>query len=151
VVHPVPGSVLGKWVHLDVVFVDAVAKMEKDTEGCLGKCSVCIMGVNMEAGKIFCRVNQSARRQEFLDRKMGKLNNWTSIHIDHGNKTGTCRKHSFLCVLQLPICVIPGELSAVEANRKKLCKFVDMKGADGNGKALEQSVGKFSFLLLYPE
>ena len=53
-VHPVPSSVLRKWILRDAIFVDTVAKMEKDTEGSLRKYGVCGMGVNMEAGKVFC-------------------------------------------------------------------------------------------------
>jgi hypothetical protein len=43
------------------------------------------------------------------------------------------------------------ELSRVEANRKDLGKFIDTKWANGNGKALEQFVGEFSFFLLDPK
>jgi hypothetical protein len=84
-VHPVLCSIPSKWKLLDDIFVNIVAKVEEDAEGCMGKNSVCSVGDDMEAGKALCRFDQSVRGQEFLDRKMGKLNHRRSVHVHHGN------------------------------------------------------------------
>jgi hypothetical protein len=46
--------------------------------------------------------------------------------------------------------VISGKLSGLEPDSKNFRKLVDAKWAYGNCEALEQSVGKLSFLLLDP-
>jgi hypothetical protein len=51
VVYPVLSSILRKWILLDVIFVDTVAKMEEDTERSLGENNVRRMGMNMVVGK----------------------------------------------------------------------------------------------------
>jgi hypothetical protein len=41
-----------------------------------------------------------------------------------------------------------GKLSAIKPDGKNLREFINPEWANGNGKALEQSVGEFSFLFL---
>jgi hypothetical protein len=44
--------------------------------------------------------------------------------------------------------VVSGKLSVVKPDGKNFGELVDVKWANGNDEALEQSMGEFSFLLL---
>jgi len=45
--------------------------------------------------EILARGGKAIRCQEFLDRKMGKLNDPRPVHIDDSDETGARREYSF--------------------------------------------------------
>jgi hypothetical protein len=51
-IDPVLGSVSCEWKLLDIVLVDAISKMEEDTEGSLRENSMCRLRENVVAGKV---------------------------------------------------------------------------------------------------
>jgi hypothetical protein len=79
---------------------------------------------------------------------MRKLNNWQPVNIDNRNQARTSGQHCFLPILGPPIHVVSGKLSVVKPDGKNFGELVDVKWANGNDEALEQSMGEFSFLLL---
>src|SRR5579863_9175559 len=80
---------------------------------------------------------------------MGKLDNLRASKIDDGNKARACGQYRFLCISLPPLWIKCRDSCFIEANCNDLGEFFDTKRVDGDAKALEKTLGVFSFLLIY--
>jgi hypothetical protein len=61
----------------------------------------------MITGNLVLYFSKTGRGQEFLDGKMGKLNDLMTPDIDNGKKTGTRRLNRMDWIFQMPSLVEP--------------------------------------------
>src|SRR6266404_3774540 len=105
---------------------------------------------NVIEREVLSRGGKAIRCQEFLDGKVGKLNDLRPVDIDDGDETGACSEYSFFCVAQPPSWIKPRNSSGIKPNRQDLRQLLNTKRSSRHDQALKEPVRRLSSRFVDP-
>src|SRR5216684_6543115 len=99
---PVLSSVLGQREVLDAVTVNTIVQSEENTKACLCKNRMRSLKSNVIPRDISHGLRKPVRCQEFLDRKMRKLDHPQIPVLDYRDQARACQHHCLFLILPAP-------------------------------------------------
>src|SRR6266702_2093411 len=90
----------------------------------------------------FIRGGKTIRCEEFLDRKMRKLDDSRTVAVDDGNQAWTRGEHVLFLILRPPIRIQRRNfsLNRIRVKSKDHRKLVNTKGSNSHSQALEKAL-----------
>src|SRR6267154_4372416 len=101
---------------------------------------MCSFEPNVIARDISDGFRKPVHRQEFLDRKMRKLNDPRITVLDNRDQTRARRHHCFFLILPAPAWIELRHPSRVEVKYEHFREFLDPKWASSHHQTLQQSM-----------